>query len=465
MVCARITVRVDGWWQLDAQVTLDNTSLKVPAWSCSLLPQHQSGEASGWTSKTNTSSKAQECYAQCLALVPRQQVCSNSHTILEFRPVLTYMLFLLMMLINGITLVASQTLFKGATIAILREHNGDYGLQRISGSLGAIVLTPLSGALVDIFSGDAGQQDFRPTFYMYCVLKVAASLAVLCLNLDFRMPSSKVTKDFKSLLKRAEVLTFLLAVIFTGTFFGILDAFLFWLLQDLGASNTLLGITVTVGTAAGIPILVASKHIISTLGHANTLIFGLAFYVVRMIGYSYIQDPWWCLPFEALECFTVSLMDAACVSYGDALATPSTIATLQGMYGGLHYGIGRALGSLIGGNLIKVVGIRNTFRGAAGVSALACILYFFINYNCFRKQQQERRQKAISEKTNKATVTEEKKHTEDKITKFTADDNIPKQEYLSSAFNGELNYTDSQTASKSEYVNLAFVKEANSINT
>nr|XP_053654664.1 major facilitator superfamily domain-containing protein 6-A-like [Cherax quadricarinatus] len=266
------------------------------------------------------------------------------------------------------------------------------------------------------------------------------------------MPSNKVTKDFKSLLKNAEVLTYLLVMMITGAFFGLLDLFLFWLLQDLGASKVLMGITVTVGTAAGIPILVASKHIISTLGHANTLILGLAFYVVRMIGYSYIQDPWWCLPFEALECFTVSLMDTASVSYGDTLATPSTIATLQGMYGGLHYGIGRALGSLIGGNLIKVVGIRNTFRGAAGVSAVACILYFFINYNCFRKQQQERRQKAISEKTNKATVTEEKKHTEDKITKSTADGNVLKQEHLNSAFNGEPNSIDVESARKPEYL-------------
>lgn len=46
------------------------------------------------------------------------------------------------------------------------------------------------------------------------------------------------------------------------------------------------------------------------------------------------------MPFEALECFTVSLMSAAAVSYAADLATPSTLATLQGMYGGLHYGVG-----------------------------------------------------------------------------------------------------------------------------
>lgn len=61
---------------------------------------------------------------------------------------------------------------------------------------------------------------------------------------------------------------------------------------------------------------------------------------VSNAGYSFINDPWWCMPYEALECFTVSLMSAAAVSYAADLATPSTLATLQGMYGGLHYGVG-----------------------------------------------------------------------------------------------------------------------------
>lgn len=69
-----------------------------------------------------------------------------------------------------------------------------------------------------------------------------------------------------------------------GAFFGLLDTFLFWLLQDLGAKKSLMGISVTVGTVAGIPILVASKSIIRKLGHANTIVLSLAFYVIRMIG-------------------------------------------------------------------------------------------------------------------------------------------------------------------------------------
>lgn len=63
-----------------------------------------------------------------------------------------------------------------------------------------------------------------------------------------------------------------------------LDTFLFWLLQDLGAQKYLMGITVTVGSIAGIPILVASGYIIKKLGFVNTIVFGFGFYVLRMLG-------------------------------------------------------------------------------------------------------------------------------------------------------------------------------------
>lgn len=46
------------------------------------------------------------------------------------------------------------------------------------------------------------------------------------------------------------------------------------------------------------------------------------------------------MPFEALECFTVSLTSAAAVSYAADLATPSTLATLQGLLGGIYHGVG-----------------------------------------------------------------------------------------------------------------------------
>jgi MFS family permease len=69
-----------------------------------------------------------------------------------------------------------------------------------------------------------------------------------------------------------------------GTAWGYIESFLFWLLQDLGASRSLMGITITVGGIAGIPLLVLSGPIIDKIGHANVLFIGFIFYAIRLFG-------------------------------------------------------------------------------------------------------------------------------------------------------------------------------------
>ena len=53
-----------------------------------------------------------------------------------------------------------------------------------------------------------------------------------------------------------------------------------------------MGITVTVGSIAGIPILIASGFIFKKVGLANTIILGFAFYVIRMMGEWQVMAGW-----------------------------------------------------------------------------------------------------------------------------------------------------------------------------
>lgn len=55
----------------------------------------------------------------------------------------------------------SMPLFEGAVVTILKQYNGDFGFQRMYGSLGPLVMTPVSGWLIDKFSSYSGTQDYR----------------------------------------------------------------------------------------------------------------------------------------------------------------------------------------------------------------------------------------------------------------------------------------------------------------
>ncbi|XP_045105276.1 major facilitator superfamily domain-containing protein 6-A-like isoform X2 [Portunus trituberculatus] len=338
------------------------------------------------------------CGVWCLVFAAREDLCANSQVVEAVAPLTTFWYYLVVQVLNGLALAASFTLFDGATMVILRRSGGDYGLQRLYGNLGIVVLTPLSGTLIQWYSGSQLIQDYRPSFILYCSLKLVCGVIILFLDMEFRKPSERVTRDFKTLLRNPEVVTFLLIMFVSGLIMSVVETFIFWLLEDIGASSFLMSITVAVGSLAGIPVLIASNFFFTRLGYVNTIVLGFAFFVVRLVGYSFITNPWWSIPFEALECFTVSLKTAAAVSYATELATSSTLATLQGLHGGLYHGVGRGLGSLVGGYMIGPLGIVNTFRIMGAVSGVVGVAYFTLNKVFFKKLQQERKLQAENEK-------------------------------------------------------------------
>jgi hypothetical protein len=58
-------------------------------------------------------------------------------------------------------------------------------------------------------------------------------------------------------------------------------------------------------------------------------------------GYSLIYNPWLCLIFEAMESVTSSLSFTAAVTYAAKLSTTTTDSSIQGLLGGLYFGVGK----------------------------------------------------------------------------------------------------------------------------
>ena len=71
-------------------------------------------------------------------------------------------------------------------------------------------------------------------------------------------------KDFGKVLRQARVLAYLAAFLLAGLLWGFLETFLFWHLEDLGASKFLMGVSLAVGTLAGLPLTVFSRYTLCT---------------------------------------------------------------------------------------------------------------------------------------------------------------------------------------------------------
>ncbi|CAH0592561.1 unnamed protein product [Chrysodeixis includens] len=332
------------------------------------------------------SRKLAGCAAACAASTPRKGLCDNTQQQIELDPAFTFWAYLAVRVFIGIIGGTAFAMFEGAVIAIVREQKADYGLQRVYGSIGGMISSPLSGLLIDYASRGKGYTDFRPAFYLYAVLKVASGALMLSIDLEFKQPAQNLLEDVISVFRNVEIVALFIACFIMGTAWGYIESFLFWLLQDLGASRSLMGITITVGGIAGLPLLVLSGPIIRRLGHANVLFIGFIFYAIRLLGYSLIYNPWLCLIFEALESVTSSLSFTAAVTYAARLSSTTTDTSVQGLLGGLYYGVGKGAGSLIGGYLMKFFGTRPTYQIFSCATFITGCIYYLFNTFYLRKR-------------------------------------------------------------------------------
>ncbi|KAG8232404.1 hypothetical protein J437_LFUL013975, partial [Ladona fulva] len=218
-----------------------------------------------------------------------------------------------------------------------------------------------------------------PAFYLYAALKVICGLLVLTIDLEFKAPAEHIVKDVMKALKNLELVAILGASLALGAAWGFLEGFLFWLLQDLGASRTLMGLTVTVGGAAGLPLLALAGPITAKIGYHAVIAISFIVYAIRLLGYSLLVNPWLCLVFEAMEGVTSSLATTAAITAVASRSTTSTDSSLQGLLGGLYYGVGRGIGSLIGGLLMGAVGTRTTFQMFSGTCAVVGVVYLVLS--------------------------------------------------------------------------------------
>lgn len=101
------------------------------------------------------------CAKRCVLTAPRAEMCSNMETVVEYNVVLTFWLYLAIRVFIGMIGGTAFAMFEGAVIAILREQEADYGMQRIYGSIGGMISSPLSGLLIDYASRGKSYTDFR----------------------------------------------------------------------------------------------------------------------------------------------------------------------------------------------------------------------------------------------------------------------------------------------------------------
>ena len=302
---------------------------------------------------------------------------------------LTFWLYFFLRIIFQIFLSIAFTLLDATALVMSETEDVDYGKQRFWAIFATGLFSPICGWLVDGFSEgkDEFSTNYSPTFWFFNALVLVTIFTMFILNIDVAPPPKNIWTNIKPILKSFQIWVFLIMVFILGTCWGFVESFLFWYLLDLNAPKYLLGLTLTTGAITSLPFLHSSEWFVEKAGHVNLLILAFVFYLIRFVGYSVIHSPWWCIPFEAMEAFTAHLMWVAAATYSAKLAPKGLMATVQSVVGGLHYGVGRGAGSMVGGSLMAVFGARLAFRVIGIFAGITALVYFILYYGFLRKRE------------------------------------------------------------------------------
>jgi PPP family 3-phenylpropionic acid transporter len=263
------------------------------------------------------------------------------------------------------------------TLELLGPRKNQYGKQRLWGALGWGVAAPVAGLLVE----DGG---LSWAFYSFL------SFWFILLLTSFRLPVSQnsIKNEFwrglRLLLTNRQWAIFLTVIFFSGAGMAVIHNYFFLYLNELGASSTLMGFSLSIATVSELAIMYYSDRLLARWGAKRIIIFSLAAFIVRTLAYAYTTVPWLALLIQLLHGPSFAAMWVAGVHHADEIAPAGVRATAQGIFSGVTMGLGSAFGAIIGGVLYENLGAASTYMWAGLGMLLALCLFLLADRGMLR---------------------------------------------------------------------------------
>ncbi|RZC43212.1 major facilitator superfamily domain-containing protein 6 [Asbolus verrucosus] len=307
----------------------------------------------------------------------------------------TFWSFVLLMSVGTIGFNVINSISDAICFDVIGE-DGDYGKQRVWGTIGFGVTALIAGYVVDFFSGSI--TSYTPAFLIMLACSGIDLIACVKLKLPIIPVPDNIFKDLKQLMSNRSVMTFIIFAIFAGILDGLIIYFLFWYLEELAIeTNTqhvklIEGLIVAAETLGGEVIFFSiSGKILERFGHVHCFSMCFINYALRLGLISLAPSPWWILPIEFfLQGPTYALTYTTIVAYANELAPPGASATMQGIAAGMDDGVGYAIGSILGGLLFKYVGNKHTLQIFSAFGLLCSIAHSLIHRTLLHRPLSEK---------------------------------------------------------------------------
>jgi MFS transporter, PPP family, 3-phenylpropionic acid transporter len=283
-------------------------------------------------------------------------------------------LFVLLPVVVGYAFFSApiMPLVDNSVMALLGERKERYGKQRMWGALGWGISGALAGVIIQ-------QTGLGAAFVGFLVIMGAGLIAAAYLTVTPATIGGTFWAKARVLASNRQLAVFLATVFVSSIAMGVTNFFLFLYLEDLGATTTLMGLSLTVATVSELPIFFFSDSFLRRWGAKGLLSIALFAQVLRMVSYALMPTAWFVLPIHLLHGLTFSAMWVAGVSYANEIAPPGMGATAQGLFTATTMGLGAAGGAVIGGLLYDRIGPAQLFGWMAVCVAVGWVVFALLN--------------------------------------------------------------------------------------
>lgn len=256
------------------------------------------------------------------------------------------------------------SLANSATMYMLKDESDLYGRLRLGGTIGFGIAATIVGVLVE-------NNGLKAAFWTAAGMFFFGFL--ISLNLSYgknEVNQTNDTQNIRDFLKNPYWLLFLIIAFTGGVSLAMSGTYFFPFMKEIGANESTMGLALTIGTIAEIPILLFANRLIRRFKAYGVLILSTALTGLRLILFALAGDPVVVMIIQILNGFTFPLLSVAGVSYADQNAPEGLRATAQGLFNAAMMGIGAAAGGFIGGILLDRIGAKGLYL----ISGLAILV-------------------------------------------------------------------------------------------
>jgi MFS family permease len=263
-------------------------------------------------------------------------------------------------IVLGAGVVGFNAMLDARTLQLLGHDRLRYGHVRMWGSVGMVISSVGTGLAIDRFGPHA-------FFAVFVPCAVATTIVSLGLPTAVRTEHPRTIRHAWALMTHPIMALFLAGTVLEWSAVEAVNGFLSIHLTNLGATSAAVGTAWALSAAAQVPVMALYPRMAARFGLNRLILAGALVFVVRAFAYVLARDPLTVVLLTTLEGIGFALFICGGVAFVAERAPAHLVATGQGVFAGLTFGLARVIGGAGGG----IVAERSSIQGLFTVAGLA----------------------------------------------------------------------------------------------